>query len=73
MNKDATLGYIEEKWEDWYVDGLKEFIKVPNLSLLYDPEYQTNGLIEQAMDLVDSYVNRLEIVGLEKRIFKGEG
>jgi hypothetical protein len=48
-------------WEQWYIDGLKEFIRVPNLSLLYDAEYQTNGLNEQAIELVDRYVNALEI------------
>ena len=73
MDRDATLSFIDEKWEPWFVEGLKEFIRIPNLSLMFDPEFQTNGLIERAIDLVDEYANRLEIVGLERHIFKGEG
>ena len=73
MNKEATENFIGEKWNSWYVEGLKAFIRVPNLSLLFDPEYATNGLLEQAMDLVDQYAQRLDIQGLERHIFKSEG
>ena len=69
MNKDATLKFIDEQWEDWYIDGIKAFIRIPNLSPSFDPEYQTNGLIEQTIALVDDYARRLEIVGLERHFF----
>ncbi len=61
MDKDATLKIVDELWDSWYVEGLKQFIRIPNLSILYDPEYQTNGLIEQAIELVDTFANKLEI------------
>jgi len=64
---------VEEYWEEWYVAGLKDFIRIPNLSILYDPDYQTNGLLEQAMECVDEYANRLGIEGLSRQVFKGEG
>ena len=64
---------IDAKWEDWYVKGLSDFIRVPNLSPNYDAEFLTNGRTEQAMKCVDDYINQLEIVGLSKQVFQPEG
>ena len=61
VDKSATDANIDAKWDDWYVKGLSEFIKVPNLSPNYDAEFLTNGRMEQAMELVDNYINQLEI------------
>ena len=55
MEKEATAKFVEEHWDDWYIEGLKAFVRIPNISLLYDPDYLTNGLIEQTVDLVDEY------------------
>lgn len=53
MDKDATLEFINGLWDDWYIEGLKAFIRIPNLSIAYDAEFQTNGLIERAIECVD--------------------
>jgi len=49
VDKEATSRNIDEKWDDWYVKGLSDFIRVPNLSPLYDAEFFTNGRIEEAI------------------------
>lgn len=69
VDKTKTDANIDAKWDDWYVKGLSDFIRVPNLSPNYDADYLTNGLIEQSMDCVDNYVNQLQIEGLSKKIF----
>ena len=73
MNKEKTLSFVESKWKNWYVKGLADFIKVPNLSPNYDANFLTNGLIEQAMELVDNYINELNIKGISKKVFQPEG
>lgn len=45
MDRDATEKLVDEHWDSWYVEGLKAFIRIPNLSLEFDPEFSTNGLI----------------------------
>jgi hypothetical protein len=57
VDKAATEANIQARWDDWYVKGLEDFIRVPNLSPNYDAEFLTNGLIEQCMEVVDGYVN----------------
>ena len=45
LNKEQTLKNIEDRWDSWYVKGLGDFIKVPNLTPMVDPDFLTNGLI----------------------------
>lgn len=33
---------------------------------MVDPDYLTNGLLEKAIDLVDQYINKLDIKGLSR-------
>lgn len=63
---------MEGYWNDWFVKGLSDFIRIPNLSPFFDPEYLTNGHLQKAIDTVDEYINKLEIQGLKRHIFKSE-
>ena len=73
MDKNKTLNFVESKWNDWYVKGLSDFIRVPNLSPSYDPEFLTNGKIEQAMKLIDDYIKLLDIKGTSRKVFQPKG
>ena len=73
INTAATKAFIDTHWEPWFVTGLSDFISCPNLTPMVDPNYLVNGLIQQAIKLVDDYVNKLEIVGLHRSVFQPEG
>jgi len=64
---------MDQYWDNWYVKGLSEFIEIPNLTPMVDPDYLKNGLNEKAMELVDNYINELELKGMHKKIFQPEG
>lgn len=46
MNKEATLKYVEENFEEWYVKGLADFVRIPNLTPMVDADFLTNNLIQ---------------------------
>lgn len=73
LNKEETLKNIDASWDSWYIKGLEDFIRVPNLSPAYDAEFLKNGLIQKAMECVDEYVNKLEVQGISKHTFAPEG
>ena len=56
VDKDATDRNIDERWDNWYIKGLEDFIRVPNLSPNFDNDFLTNGLIEQCMEVTDQYI-----------------
>ena len=43
-------GYIEQEWDATVVPTLRDYIAIPNQSPLFDPEWQTNGLIDRATE-----------------------
>jgi len=72
MNHEKTKELVEKHWDSWFVPGLSDFIAVENLTTMVDPEYLTNGKVEEAMELVDKYINQLGIKGLSKEIYRAE-
>jgi hypothetical protein len=45
MQKEKTQAYIDSMWDSWYVPGLSDFVRVPNLTEMVDKDYHTNGLV----------------------------
>jgi len=37
LNKDETLSFVDAHWESWFIAGLSDFIRVPNLTPMVDP------------------------------------
>lgn len=72
MSKDATLEIVNKHWDSWFIPGLSDFVRVPNLTPMVDAEYLTNGLLEKSMECVDGYMNKLEVKGMSKQIYKSE-
>jgi hypothetical protein len=51
-----TVEDVEGLWESWFVPGISDFVRVPNLSQNFDSNFKTNGLLEKAMKVVDDYI-----------------
>ena len=43
--QDNMAGYIDTQFEPFFVKGLQDFVRIPNLTPMVDPDYATNGLI----------------------------
>lgn len=46
MNSEQTKKYLDENWDTWFIKALGDFVRVPNLTPMVDPEYLKNGLLE---------------------------
>lgn len=53
--------------------ALQKFIEVPNLSRSYDPQWDQNGLMQQACQLCISYAKDLGVKGLELELHEIPG
>ena len=65
--------YITKNFYDSVIPSLSEFIKIPNLSRGFDPEWATNGRLEEAANHIKTWVEALGIKGLKSEIIKHEG
>ena len=60
---------MDDHWDSWFVQGLSDFISVPNLTPMVDSEFLANGLIEKAIECVDKYVEKIGIQGITRKFF----
>ena len=73
MNKENTQAFLDSTFDSWFVPGLSDFVRVPNLTPMVDPDYLTNGKLDQAIECVDTYVRELQVAGLTRTVFRPEG
>jgi len=64
---------IYKLFDESALPSLIEYIKIPNISRDYDPEYATNGLLEKAAEHNAGWVKALELKDSTVEIIKHEG
>lgn len=74
MNSQENIRFINEQWDSSIIPTLMEYIKIPNKSPQFDPDWQKNGYMDQAIALLENWcrsqeINNitLEVVRLENR------
>jgi len=53
MDKEITQKILKEYWDSWFIPALSDFIRVPNLTPMVDPDYFKNGNLQKAIEVVD--------------------
>jgi acetylornithine deacetylase/succinyl-diaminopimelate desuccinylase-like protein len=55
MDFKAIESFVEERWEKSILPTLTEYIKIPNESPQFDPNWQANGHMDKAVDLIGGW------------------
>lgn len=50
-NAEQTQAFVDKFWDDHIVPTITEYIKIPNKSPAFDPDWEANGYMEEAMQL----------------------
>jgi len=64
---------IDQLWEDEIVDELTEYIRIPNKSPHFDPDWASRGHMEEAVGLIESWCRRQPIEGMTVEVTRLEG
>lgn len=75
LNVNDLLEATKKAWSEggYALEGLKDQIRVPNLSPAYDPEFLTNGLIQKAIEVCKKWIESQGITGLTTKVFADPG
>jgi len=73
MNADQTKNLVDETWSSSIVPALEQYIRIPNQSPLFDPDWRRNGHMHQAVALARAWVESQEIRGLKLEIHELDG
>ena len=64
---------IGDAWDRSIVPTLERYIRIPNQSPLFDPEWKAHGYMHQAVELAREWVESQQIEGLRAKVHEIEG
>ena len=65
MDQRAAQSFIDEMWMDSIVPELVEYIRIPNKSPHFDPDWEANGYMEDAVQQIHAWCAGQDIAGME--------
>ncbi len=63
---------IRAVWEQDIIQRLSEYIKIPNKSPAFDPDWQANGYMTKAMDLIVKWCTKQPVVNMQVSVLSEE-
>jgi len=70
----AALGsYVNRVWDQEITPELVEYIRIPNKSPLFDPQWAEHGYMDQAVEHIAGWCKQREIEGLTVEVVRLEG
>ncbi|MCK5669110.1 MAG: M20 family metallopeptidase [Gammaproteobacteria bacterium] len=72
INIKKTSSYCDQRWDESVIPELIEYIRIPNKSPMFDPEWQSNGYMDQAVDQFTGWIGKQEIAGLQLELVRLE-
>jgi acetylornithine deacetylase/succinyl-diaminopimelate desuccinylase-like protein len=73
MDIKKTRTFVSETWDDSVIPTLCDYIKVPNKSPIFDPDWETHGYMEQAVTMFRNWCDRQSIRGMQIEIVRLDG
>ncbi|CAN5303770.1 M20 family metallopeptidase [soil metagenome] len=73
MDAAGLREFVDEVWDDSIVPQLSEYVKIPNKSPLFDPEWEQHGYMDDAVRLMENWCNSQNIAGLSVEVVRLPG
>lgn len=73
MNAARLRGFIEEQWRLHVVPALFDYIRIPNKSPMFDPQWAAHGHMERAVQLMADWVRARGLSGVSVEIVRLPG
>ncbi len=61
---EKVMDFVSEKWDREIVPQLSTYIKIPNKSPMFDPNWAERGYMDEAMSLIETWVRQQPISGM---------
>ena len=73
LSPTQTQKFVDEMWMDSIVPELVEYIKIPNKSPHFDPDWEANGYMEDAVQQIFAWCTAQDIKGMKSEIVRLPG
>ena len=73
MDTKKTAEFVNEMWDSSIIPELSEYIKIPNKSPLFDPDWEAHGHMEKAVQHIEAWCQKPPIKDIKNAIVRIEG
>ncbi len=73
MDRQQLQAFVDDKWARDIVPQLVKYIRIPNKSPLFDPQWSENGHMQAAVDLIETWCRAQPIEGMTVEVLTSEG
>jgi acetylornithine deacetylase/succinyl-diaminopimelate desuccinylase-like protein len=75
MNQEKLTRYVDAHWDGEIVPCLVDYIRIPNKSPAFDPDWSAHGFMDQAVALFESWARRkiADLAGTELEVVRLPG
>jgi acetylornithine deacetylase/succinyl-diaminopimelate desuccinylase-like protein len=70
---DSARDFIDTTWQTAIVPALEQYIRIPNKSPQFDPDWQANGHMDRAVELVAQFCRSRALAGLSLEVLRLPG
>ena len=73
MDNKKTENFVNDLWDTSIIPELEDYIRLPNKSPMFDPDWEANGHMEKAVRMLEDWCNKQPIEGMTVEVVKIEG
>ncbi|MDG2376387.1 MAG: M20 family metallopeptidase [Woeseiaceae bacterium] len=73
MDSSKNESFVNAMWDDSIIPELCEYIKVPNKSPMFDPDWEKHGYMDKAVQMFERWCKEQPIEGMTTEVIKLEG
>jgi hypothetical protein len=73
MDNQKTAEFVNGMWDESIIPELCEYIKVPNKSPMFDPDWAQHGHMDKAVLMLEAWASQQPIEGMQVEIVRLEG
>ena len=68
MDEPRLQPFIRRAWDESIVDRLREYVRIPNKSPMFDPHWEQHGHMESAVRLMHDWCTAQPIEGMRTQV-----
>jgi acetylornithine deacetylase/succinyl-diaminopimelate desuccinylase-like protein len=73
MDTKKTADFVNELWDTEIIPQLSDYIKIPNKSPHFDPDWEEHGHMEQAVEMLEAWSKTQPVKGMQVEIVRISG
>jgi acetylornithine deacetylase/succinyl-diaminopimelate desuccinylase-like protein len=73
MDTDTTRSFVDARWDESATPELIEYIKIPNKSPQFDPDWEAHGYMEQVVQQFTAWCEKQGIDGMQLEVVRLPG